>query len=396
MSGAMTFRSECKLCSEVFFGPVKETPYCARCAKRIGYRSPKSPSRPPAPGDRSSAPAETTPAARPVAPSPRSAPAARHVSDSNAATSLRANTSSITGASSKTAVPARPAPSSRERGAGDGRDHVAAGTEKPASARISESLRRSIEHAYEYYAGEPGTALKDINERICLEFGLDRQVVHEITARLHGAHLRQQSAQLTPEQRKEIGDRYHRMIELGARPSGGRRRQIAKEMGIPQTAVILQVGQWRIHHNDPRQLSRAEKFRIEKAYSRHVQDAPEGSRIALQELSDQLARDLNLPEPAVMNWIDQLHDDLRPLNHIPPIPVETTANLERAYREYLSADAPPDDALHHLLAESYGCTVRQAHRALLIYRWRERLAKMEHSEEETRMLHEAEEAAKPA
>ena len=429
MGGAITFRSVCKLCDEVFFSSQREVPYCPRCAKRIGYRPPRTEARPqttptvvaseiadPAPVQVASVPSTPPPA---TLPSPRTSPAPaappgrssirvergtsfeggergannegpREItvrSGSGNATAGTARPGARTNASKPAARPPRGAP--------------APPAPPKAPVVISPALRLSIEHAYDYYAAEPEFTLKDIIDRICFDFGLDRQPVHEITAPRHGERLRQQSIRLSSDQRREIFERYARMVEQGIRPPGGRRRSIAREMGLTQNAVALAVAQWRSRRGDPHQLTREEKFQIERAFFQAIGtisgfEAPCRGLSPLADVVSRVAEHTSIQRGAVENWIDKLFDDPRPLNHVAPITESLARSIEAKYREYLSAERPPEASLHAYLATQFNCTLRQVHRTVLLYRWRERLGAVPTEPEDREMVDQSLAAAQAA
>ncbi|MDQ2731517.1 MAG: hypothetical protein M3Y56_07650 [Armatimonadota bacterium] len=406
-----TFRCQCKLCSEIFFGAARDTPYCSRCAKRIGYRPPRveKPARPdPPPAALASEPASVA-ASSPAVSSPAAAEAITKAAEAPAAEGAGERPASGEAAADTVDVPQKP---ERKDDAGSHRgpgkrtppaapsanapapQPTAAAPAAPGEAKISDSLRHSVEHAYSYYAEEPDIALKEIIDKICLEFGLERRVVHEIVAPVHTSHIRQQSTQLTPQQRKEIGDRYQNMVLSGARPAPGRRKQIARDMALPANSVVAVVAQWAWNHHDPRELSREQKFQIEKSFWKYAgigtsDRVNEEKLVRITDMNRTIAAELSFPAFAVARWIDQLHDDPRPMSRIPSVSEEVRDAIEAAYRVYLSADSPPADSLHRELSERFECTVRQAHKTLLLYRWRERLAHVESSPEEVEMVREA-------
>lgn len=403
-----TFRCQCKLCSEIFFGAARDTPYCSRCAKQIGYRPPRA-EKPARPERRPATPAEEPApvlAAIPTEPTSERAESVNKSADAAAPIHVQAPTSHLDASAGE----AQEKREGRGSGRGPGKkppsspvtaSKVTEPSTPPAApvaaggdGKVSDSLRRSVEHAYSYYAEEPNIALREIIDKICLEFGLERRVVHEIVAPVHTSYIRQQSTQLTPQQRKEIGDRYQNMVLSGARPAAGRRKQIARDIGLPTNAVVAVVAQWAWNHHDPRELSREQKFLIEKCYWKQAgigggEPVNSGKPLRIADINHKIAAELSFPSFAVARWVDQLHDDPRPMNRIPSLDEEVREAIEAAYRVYLAADKPPAESLHRELAEQFGCTVRQAHKTLLLYRWRERLAHLESSPEEVEMLRQA-------
>lgn len=449
MSSSITFRSQCKLCDDIFFVPFKDIPYCPRCAKRIGFRYPKSPpdaaarSFPAVPpkgvqadagrGTEKSRGADAGINSRPggetTASDLKPQPIYSALSGSSEATPVagvrEANSPSESkppAAFSSGTPPVEVPPLRDDEGRGPGRtrlqkrSHSSSGgprrqaqhpgpregvTAPAAPARITDSLRTSIEHAYEYHAAEAGVTLRDIIDRICLEFGLDRQTVNEVASRVHGERLKQQSSDLNDEQRKAISERYEQMVLAGERPADGRRRRLAREFGFSVNAVTMTISQWRWRHGDPRQLPRESKFEVERQFWQVIHDdrdsailANDGSpHLSLQEAVRQVATRVTIPLFTVARWVDQLYDDPRLLDHVPLPPPQIRERIEEDYRGYLAAMSPPEESLHRLLADRHGCTVRQAHLTLLLYRWRERLAHLSSAKEDREMVQAAWEKA---
>ncbi|MCA1597315.1 MAG: hypothetical protein LC772_12955, partial [Chloroflexi bacterium] len=85
-----------------------------------------------------------------------------------------------------------------------------------------------------------------------------------------------------------------------------------------------------------------------------------------------------------------LYDDPRLLDHISLPPQPTRMQIQEDYVRYLEAPAPPDESLHRMLAERHGCTVRQAHFTLLLFRWNQRLMRLSSTAEEKEMVATAE------
>ena len=288
------------------------------------------------------------------------------------------------------ARPAKPRPS-----APDQRKAAAAApaaSEPAAPVKVTDSLKRSVEHAYEYYA-DPDAPLKDVLDKICVEFALPRKVVHEIISPIHTARLRERSAQLSQDTAKQVGAQYEAMMIAGSRPAGGRRKQIARDLLIPAKAVMAAVGQWSWRHHDPRQLSRVQKFQIERTYWEHIHrgDPDDAGRLlpSLTDVVQAVAHDLGMPWMAVARWVDVLHDDIRPLSRAPGLTTELEQAIRSAYLDYLDGQAPPTDSLHRTLSDRFNCSVREVHRALLLYRWQERIRGVQTNPEEAEMVRPA-------
>jgi hypothetical protein len=168
---------------------------------------------------------------------------------------------------------------------------------------------------------------------------------------------------LTKEQEEEIVNRYEAYVERMERPAKGRRMTIAAEMGLPYRAVLLAVRngcRWRL---DAKDVSRGERFVVEKSYFRLLENETSFSRI-----KEQIQRETGLSHWQVSRYLDLLHDGEDRLSKVPDVSAEQQSALLAEYRAYLSAPDPPEPALHTLIAERTGVTPKQAYKVLLAYR----------------------------
>jgi hypothetical protein len=110
-------------------------------------------------------------------------------------------------------------------------------------------------------------------------------------------------------------------------------------------------------------LSRAERFSVEKSYFRLLEKGN-----TLLQLKEQIARETGLNQRHISRWLDLLHDGEDRLQKIPDVSPEQKAAILDEYHSYLSAPAPPDPPLHSLIAEKTGVTHKQVHKVLLGYR----------------------------
>ena len=77
---------------------------------------------------------------------------------------------------------------------------------------------------------------------------------------------RREEVELTPAQIQEMIERYQIYVQRLERPPKGRRKTIAAEMGIPNRTVVLALRQWNQQQAQIEDLTREERFSIEKAY----------------------------------------------------------------------------------------------------------------------------------
>jgi hypothetical protein len=161
---------------------------------------------------------------------------------------------------------------------------------------------------------------------------------------------------LTREQEQEILGRYQAYVEKMERPSRGRRRTIADEMGLPQRAVVLFLRKW----SAGKDLSREERFRVEKTYFDLLDKSD-----SLSELKEQISQSTGFSHWQVCRYLDMLHDGTDPLSRVPDVSPEQRTAILTEYHAYLSAPAPPGPGLHALIAERVGVVPKQVHKVLL-------------------------------
>lgn len=90
---------------------------------------------------------------------------------------------------------------------------------------------------------------------------------------------------LTPAQVQEIADRYQKYVRDLVRPFNGRRKTIAADMGIPSRSVVLALRRWNQQQAQIEDLTREERFSIEKAYFSHLE-----GKNSFSEIKDQIVQ----------------------------------------------------------------------------------------------------------
>jgi len=168
---------------------------------------------------------------------------------------------------------------------------------------------------------------------------------------------------LTKEQEQEVMKRYQAYVEGMERPPKGRRKSIAAEMGLPYRAVVLAVRKWNQGQAKAEDLSRDERFLVEKSYFRCLER--EGS---LSRIKEQIAQKTGLSYWQVCRYLDLLHDGEDRLREVADVSPELRIAILAEYRAYLSAPGPPGPPLHALIAEKTEVSPNQAHKVLLAYR----------------------------
>jgi hypothetical protein len=169
----------------------------------------------------------------------------------------------------------------------------------------------------------------------------------------------------TKDQEQEIIKRYQAYVEGMERPLKGRRKTIAAEMEIPYRAVVLAIRRWNQEQSREKDLSREERFLVEKSYFRLLE-----RETTLLRVKEQIVQETGLCQWQVSRCLDLLHGGDDRLQGVPDVSPEQRTAILGEYHVYLSAPAPPSPPLHALIAERTGVTPKQIHKALLGYRFR--------------------------
>ncbi len=165
---------------------------------------------------------------------------------------------------------------------------------------------------------------------------------------------------LTPEERRWIEERYRLMVASGERPPEGRRKAIAREMGLPYALVSEVVKSYL-----QRERLRRTNFEIEKIYWREIRAGENDA----QAIAGRAAAELHLELGRVWWWLEKLHEWRKALDTEPDVGEDKRAAILALYQEYLKREGPPDKSLHSLISETVGgITPRQVHKVLLQYR----------------------------
>lgn len=166
---------------------------------------------------------------------------------------------------------------------------------------------------------------------------------------------------LTEEQIKEIIERYQRYVETMERPTGGRRKTIAAEMGLPYRAVVMALRTW--NQAQEKDLSREDRFSVEKTHFSFL-----GKETPFDRLKERICRETGINPWLVSRYLDILHDGEDKLKEIPDVSPEQRTAILAEYNNYLAGSAPPETFLHPMIAEKIGIKAKQVHKVLLAYR----------------------------
>ena len=231
---------------------------------------------------------------------------------------------------------------------------------KPAEQEppvLTGEIKDRVLREYETYRDRPDHPLKKIHQEIARKLGIKRTLVFEA---LQGMAKRRV---LTPEEEAEVVKRYRDYLERLKRPPAGRRKTIAKDLDVPFRLVASAVQGWKRSQRPVEELTREQRFEIEKAYSRFL-----GGGKSLDEILGEIEQKSGLSRWLILRWLDLIHDGEKLLKKVPEVTEEQEQSIIRGYLDYLSAPAPPSPFLHTLLAEKSGATYKQVHKVLLNYR----------------------------
>ena len=115
----------------------------------------------------------------------------------------------------------------------------------------------------------------------------------------------------TKAQIQEIVERYQIYVQGMERPQNGRRRTIAVAMGLPYRTVVLALRQWNQQHAQSKELTREERFSVEKAYFNYLE-----RKNSFKEIKEQITQETGLSAWEVSRYLDILHDGEEKLRNI--------------------------------------------------------------------------------
>lgn len=233
--------------------------------------------------------------------------------------------------------------------------------QSPLPNTLTEELRQAILEAYDPEGRHRGLSEAAVNARIASTLKVRRRLVSEALAPLRPSHAC--SRPPTPEEVARIVEIYQGYVLRNERPPLGRHRTIARELGLSLRRVVEVLRDWRRENTDL--LARRDRFLIEQSYWRQLDQGG-----GWTEVVSRVAEETRRPRWAVARWLDQLLEDPRAAAAADALPPETRDAVERAFREYLRAEDPPDGGLHEALAQRFNLTPKQVHAVLVAYRLR--------------------------
>jgi len=222
---------------------------------------------------------------------------------------------------------------------------------------LTEELKDRILQKYEPFRNQKDLPRRKIHGLISKELRVTKKLVAQALPPAEGR------TPLTREKEEEIVTRYREYVEKLERPPKGRRKTIAQELGLPYRSVAGIVREWKRKQPPLKDLTREQRFSIEKDYFRLLEEGQIFSRI-----KEQIVRKSGHSPWQVSRYLDLLHDGEDRLKKVIDATPEQSQAILAGYREYLSAPAPPTPFLHTLLAEKTGVTHQQVHKVLLTYR----------------------------
>lgn len=228
---------------------------------------------------------------------------------------------------------------------------------EPEPSVLTEELKDRILQEHETYRDRPDYPLRKIHQEIARKLAIKRGLVVEA---LQGITRRRV---LTPEEEAEVIKRYRDYVERMERPPAGRRKTIAKDLGVPFRLVAYAVQGWKRTLRPVEELTREQRFEIEKTYFRFL-----GEGKSLKEILEEIEQKSGLSRWQILRFLDLIHDGEKLLKKVPDVTEEQGQSIINGYLDYLSASAPPGPFLHTLLAEKSGVTYKQVHKVLLTCR----------------------------
>jgi hypothetical protein len=222
---------------------------------------------------------------------------------------------------------------------------------------LAAELKAQILEAYESRGGQPEFSLRALKREIARNLGVEQIPVARVIQKITVPRA------LSPGEEVEIVKRYRAYVEKMERPAAGRRKTIAKEMGIPYRDVMIAVRRWKQTQKPVNDFTREERFRVEKAYFRKIREEK-----SLEKVFTEILEESGLDRWQVIRYLDTIHDGETRLKKDPPVSDAQEETVLAGYADYLAASSPPGPFLHTLLAEKSGATHQQVHKVLLAYR----------------------------
>lgn len=236
------------------------------------------------------------------------------------------------------------------------------------AAELTPELREQVKRIYlEQFAGSAAPQreiIAQISDRLWLQRKLVARAINKAM---------QPDVEITPELKERIIEMYKGYVERSERPERGRRRTIAETVNVPLSQVINIVYEWSLaqYKTSPtKDLSRKQRFEIEKLYW----DEIEKRERRYGEIPEKIAERLGYVNAyQVRRLLDMLHDDWRRFGNVLDPSPEAEQRIVEAYKQYLIAPQPPEQALHSTIANQIaGVTARQVHKVLQRYRYKRR------------------------
>jgi hypothetical protein len=222
---------------------------------------------------------------------------------------------------------------------------------------LTEEIKERIFNEYEPYRHRQGLPWRKIHGAIAQKMKIPKRVV--------GEALKEERERLDipRETRQEIIRRYRDYVVGMARPPKGRRKTIAAELAVTYRAVAETVRDWKREQLSVRELTREQRFRVEKGY---FQALAEGR--PLTDLAEEMAETVGGSPFHILRYLDLIHDGIERLKKVPDATAGERERVLSAYAEYLAAESPPEPFLHNLVAAKTGVTPQTVHKTLLQYR----------------------------
>lgn len=373
----MKFRRSCDRCNATFFSEDRKARFCPKHQPKQQPTPTLIKSRPPqSPQHSSAAPAPVSSVSPALSPAPHHHPASSHQSRPPFQRS------------GKFVAGDRPRPGGgggpRNRPSfRDNRKKTPKQPRLPQQSVLTPELRDQIIKAFEIIKKVPGSELpinqtltelnlRNIHTQISQQLWVKRSLVAQVIREVRNLVPAVTSVDLTPEQYERATQTYAHYVQNGLRPEGGRRKSIARELGVPLQSVVLAVRKWaqeRYLESQTPQPTRRQLFEIEKCYWRHMNEG----KTPYELFPEAIAKELGFVTGyQVLRWVDVLHDNTKVLNVSQEPTPEQKEHVITAYHEYLKSEKPPEHALHPTLAKQVGISAKQVHKVLYDYRMAQR------------------------
>ncbi len=168
---------------------------------------------------------------------------------------------------------------------------------------------------------------------------------------------------ITYQERKRIIEKYKQLVERMERPEKGRRKAIAKMLGVSKKDVVMIIREWNKNIPNTDTLNRQDRFTIEKRYFGFLDGG-----FPLDNIPELIADETGYTQWQVARYLDTIHE-MRKSLYSAELPEKGSIDqIIGIYRDILKGETHPDPPLHDHISQMVGVTPKEVYRVLVDYR----------------------------